>query len=91
VRVKGISALNIAVVASSSPDEVTLSTIGKPVWLATFLAEAMTKLPAPVTLRQAFEYYRNEHKVRLEKTGDVGYHEPVYTDMTLLPIVLTPQ
>jgi hypothetical protein len=90
VRVKGISALNIAVVASSSPDEVTLSTLSKPVWLATFLAEAMTKLPAPVTLRQAVDYYRREHRLRLEKTGDVGYHEPVYTDMTLLPIVLTP-
>ena len=90
-KVKGISALNVSVIASSWPDEITLSPSNKyPVFLAQFLSEAMTKLPAPVTLRQAFDYYSQEHKRRLERSGDVGYHEPVYTDMNLIPILLTP-
>jgi len=89
-RVKGISALNVAVLANAFPDEVSFSRRDKPVWLAQDLSEAMTKLPAPVTLRQAFEYYRQEHRRRFEKSGNVGYHEFVYTDTSLLPILLAP-
>jgi hypothetical protein len=89
-RVKGISQLNVAVVASSLPDETTLSPLDKPVWLSQFLAEAMTQLPRPVTLEQAFDYYREKHKARLERSGTAGWHEPVFTNNALVPIVLAP-
>ncbi len=90
VRVKGISALNVVVLASCSADEQTLSSPKAPVFLATDLCEAMTKLPGPLTLQQAFEYYRQVHRRRLEQDGTIGYHEPVLTDTALLPIVLVP-
>lgn len=89
-RVKGISEMNVVVLASCLPDESTLSNLDKPVWLANDLAEAMAKLSAPVTLQRAFDYYRNAHHQRLAKQGDTGYHEPVLTDTALLPIVLVP-
>jgi len=89
-RVKGISALNVTVLASCAPDESTLSDPKKPVWLATYLAEAMTRLPAPVTLQRAFDYYRQAHRTRLQQDGGTGFHEPVLTDTALLPIVLAP-
>ena len=89
-RVKGISGLNVAVMVSCFPDEQTLSHLQKPVWLAYYLSEAMTKLPAPVTLQQAFEYYRQEHRARLAREGGAGFHEPILTDTALLPIALVP-
>jgi hypothetical protein len=89
-RVKGISGLNVAVLVSCFPDEQTLSNATKPVWLAYYLAEAMTRLPGPVTLSRAFEYYRQEHRKRLAQDGDTGFHEPVLTDTALLPIMLAP-
>lgn len=89
-RVKGISRLNVAVLVSCFPDEQTLSNVQKPVWLAYYLSEAMSKLPAPVTLQKAFEYYRQEHRARLAQEGDTGFHEPILTDTALLPITLVP-
>ncbi len=89
-RVKGISGLNVSVLASCMPDETTLSDATKPVWLAYYLSEAMNRLPGPVTLRQAYEYYKVEHPVRLRQSGSVGFHEPIMTDTALLPIVLVP-
>lgn len=89
-RVKGISAVNVVVMTSCMPDETTLSNVKKPVYLSLYLSEAMAKLPAPVTLQQAFDYYRQQHRLRLEREGDIGYHEPVLTDLALLPIVLVP-
>ena len=89
-RVKGISALNVAVMVSCFPDEQTLSHTQKPVWLAQYLSEAMTKLPAPVTLEKAFDYYRQQHRARLAQEGDTGFHEPILTDTALLPITLVP-
>jgi hypothetical protein len=89
-RVKGISGLNVAVLVSCFPDEQTLSNVKKPVWLAYYLAEAMTRLPGPVTLQRAFEFYRQEHRTRMAQDGDTGFHEPVLTDTALLPIVLVP-
>ncbi len=89
-RVKGISQLNVAIIANAFPDEVSYSRRDKPVWLAQDLSEAMTKLPAPVTLRQAFEYYREEHRRRFAKDNNSGFHEFVYTDTALLPILLAP-
>jgi hypothetical protein len=89
-RVKGISAVNVVVLASCAADEETLSQSKKPVFLAQYLSEAMEKLPAPVTLQQAFDYYRQAHRTHLEQIGEVGFHEPVLTDTALLPIVLTP-
>jgi len=50
----------------------------------------MNRLPGPVTLRQAYAYYKTEHQVRLRQTGEVGFHEPIMTDTALLPIVLAP-
>lgn len=90
VRVKGISALNVVVLASCSTDEQTLSATKTPVFLAQYLSEAMTQLPTPVTLEQAFDYYRQAHRRRMEQDGTIGYHEPVLTDTALLPIVLVP-
>ena len=90
VRVKGISQLNVAVLVSCFPDEQTLSNLKKPVWLAYYLSEAMTQLPSPVTLRKAFDYYRQEHRKRLTQEGDTGFHEPILTDTALLPIALVP-
>lgn len=89
-RVKGISAMNVVVMASCSTDEETLSSPKAPVFLAQYLSEAMTKLPAPVTLQQAYEYYREAHRRRLEQDGVIGFHEPVLTDTALLPVVLAP-
>jgi hypothetical protein len=89
-RVKGISAVNVAVLASCAADEETLSQASKPVFLAQYLCEAMEKLPAPVTLQQAFDYYRQASRARLQQVGEVGFHEPVLTDTALLPIVLAP-
>jgi hypothetical protein len=89
-RVKGVSALNMAVIANAFPDEVSFSHRNRPVWLAFHLTEAMRKLPAPVTLRRAFEYYRQEHRRQFEKADNVGFHELIYTDTALLPIVLAP-
>lgn len=90
VRVKGISGLNVAVLVSCFPDEQTLSNVKKPVWLAYYLAEAMSRLKAPVTLEQAYEFYRHEHRLRMAQDGDTGFHEPVLTDTALLPIALVP-
>lgn len=89
-RVKGISESNVVVIASCTTDEQTLSNVKKPVYLAQYLADAMTQLPGPVSLQRAFEYYRQTHRLRLEQDGVVGYHEPVMTDTALLPIMLVP-
>jgi len=90
-RVKGISEVNTVVMVSCLPDEQTLSNPKKPVWLAQYLADAMTKLSAPVTLQQAFQYYRQQHRQRLAEEGDKGFHEPLMTDTALVPITLVPQ
>jgi len=90
-RVKGISEVNTAVLVSCLPDEQTLSNPKKPVWLAQYLVDAMTKLPAPVTLQQAFQYYRQQHRQRLAEEGDTGFHDPLMTDTALVPILLVPQ
>ncbi len=89
-RVKGISEVNTAVLVSCLPDEQTLSNPKKPVWLAQYLVDAMTRLPAPVTLQRAFEYYREQHRQRMVEEGDKGFHEPLLTDTALLPITLVP-
>lgn len=89
--VKGISQVNVAVLCTAAPDELTLSPSNKyPVFLAQYLAEAMTNLPRPVTLRQAYDYYHEEMRKNLVNRREVGAHEPVLTDTALLPIVLAP-
>ena len=89
-RVKGISDVNSVVMVSCFPEESTLSEWHKPVWMAQYLAEAMAKLPAPVTLERAFEYYRQEHRRRLTQEKKTGFHEPLLTDTALLPVSLVP-
>jgi hypothetical protein len=89
-RVKGVSGLNVSVVTSCMPDETTLYSPGKPLWMAHDFSQAMNRLPHPVTLRQAYEYYKTEDHVRLRNYAEVGHAEPVMTDTALLPIVLAP-
>jgi hypothetical protein len=89
-RVKGISDVNSVAMVSCFPEETTLSECHKPVWMAQYVSEAMTRLPAPVTLERAFEYYRQEHRRRLTQEGRTGFHEPVLTDTVLLPVSLVP-
>ena len=90
-RVKGISQTNVVVIGTAHPDEYTMSPSDKyPVYLAQFMSEAMTQLPKPVTLRQAFDYYHERMRKNLVRIGDVGAHEPVMIDTALLPIVLAP-
>lgn len=90
-RVKGISQTNVIVIGTAHPDESTLSPSDQhPVYLAQFLAEAVTQLPKPVTLRQAYDYYHDRMRKNLVRGGDVGFHEPVMIDTALLPIVLAP-
>lgn len=88
-RVKGVSQLNTVVMASCFPDEETTSS-AKMTWMAYYLSEAMAKLPHPVTLRQAFEYYREGSKKFLRNIGEVGSHLPLYVDNALVPIVMAP-
>ena len=91
VRVKGISQINVAVLASCSPEESTTSPQNKyPVYMAEYLSKAMTDLPAPVTLHQAYDYYHQAMRRNLVKLGTMGAHEPVLTDTALLPILLVP-
>jgi hypothetical protein len=89
-RVKGISALNIAVIANAYPDESSYSARDKPVWIAYFLTEAMKKLPAPVTLHKAFDYYRQEHRRRFVNFDNDGFHQLIFADNILVPVILAP-
>ncbi len=90
-RVKGISQINVTVLASCSPEESTSSPKNaEPIFMAQYLAKAMTDLPAPVTLRQAYDYYHEAMRSNLRKLGHIGVHEPVLTDTALLPIQLVP-
>jgi hypothetical protein len=93
-RVKGISQLNVAVVAGCAPDESGYSDPSKPVWMAYYMAEAMQRQTPPVTLRQAYEHYRQGQKQFLEELSKkfqsrvTGIQDPMFIENTLLPIVL---
>jgi hypothetical protein len=89
-RVKGISQLNVSVMTASYPDEESWSPLKAPVWEAQFIAEAMTQLPPPVTFEQAFEYFRDKHRLRQQKQGLAGQYEPLFINNALTPIILTP-
>ena len=96
-RVKGISQLNVVVLAACLSDESGYSDPEKPVWMAHYLADAMEKFPAPVSLRQAYEHYvQGQKQYLLElggryKTNVVGLQEPILVDTALLPILLVPE
>lgn len=85
-RLKGISRLNTIIISAcgsdendrfrSGPDEVCC--------MAAFLTEAMAKLPAPVTVEQAFVYYKTRLRTWLEQ--ELGEQEPVMLDNVLLPV-----
>ena len=91
-RVKGISQLGTLVICACAADESDRFTIGPDAisWMPHFLIQAMDKLPAPLTVRQAFDYYRRGVKQRLGEVRHVGEQEPIMADNLLLPLELVP-
>ncbi len=59
-RLKAVAPINLTVITGWSRPTPLYFTAGAPgsTWLAFFLDEAMSKSPAPVTLRQAFQHYQ---------------------------------
>ena len=91
-RLKAIAQLNTVVLTSCARDEESLfeGTPNKTMWFTYFLAEAIIKLPRPVSVQAAHEYTRKGIKLLLEKRGEARPQEPQLTDNALLPINLAP-
>jgi hypothetical protein len=91
VRVKGISQLNVVVIAGSGSDESVVTILKEPLSrLPHFITDAMLHLPAPVTVEQAFEHYREGAKQWMRDNKLTGAMEPVMVNSALLPIPLVP-
>jgi len=97
-RVKDISQLNMTVITGSFPEEVVAANVAdikRGSFMPQLIIEAMEKLPRPVTIRQAYEYYLNRVP-RLQKpklptgTVEVRPQTPTITDTSLIPIILAP-
>jgi hypothetical protein len=91
-RVKDISQLNMIVVAGCSADESVWFTKGPDALtrMPLYLMEAVEKLPAPVSVRQAYDHYLVQVQDYLRKINKAGAQEPTITDTALLPIALAP-
>jgi hypothetical protein len=90
-RVKGISQLNVVVIAGCSSDETVRTFTKDPLsQMPRFLVDAMTRLPAPVTVQQAFDHYRHGVGLWMRENNMTGIMEPIMTDSALLPIALVP-
>jgi hypothetical protein len=90
-RVKGISQLGTIVICACAADENDRFSKNAITWMPFFLSEAMDKFPAPLTVRQAFDHYRQGVKVRRAQNDEHGQQEPVMVDNALLPIELVPK
>lgn len=92
-RVRDVSRLNTIVICGCLPDEVVWFGGGKDrmTYIPYMFYEAVEKLPRPVTIAQAFDYYRRELEPRMREEIDVWYaQEPNITDTALLPVYLVP-
>jgi hypothetical protein len=91
-RVKDIAQLDVTVLTSCASDEQSLfeGTPNQTMWFTYFLAEAVEKLPAPVTVQAAFDYCKAGLRKLLEKRREARDQEPTLTETGLLPIALVP-
>lgn len=90
-RVKGISQLNVVVIAGCSSDETVRTYTNEPFsQMPRWIIDAMSRLPTPVTTRQAFEHYRQGAGQWMREKNMIGIMEPIMTDSALLPIMLVP-
>ena len=92
-RVKGISQLNTVLICACAADEVDRFTLGPDAvtWMPYFLTEAVEKLPAPVTVDQAFTFYVAGVRATLAQQSALGKQLPLMVDNALLPIELVPK
>ncbi len=93
-RVKDISQLNTIIITGCGPDESVWFTTGDNIVhpMPRLLVDAIEKLPHPVTVRQAYEHYRDGMRdfLRAIFTKRGAPQEPTFTDNALLPVVLAP-
>jgi hypothetical protein len=92
-RVRDISQLNTVVVCGCLPDESVWFTTGpkKMMLIPATFGLAMIELPKPVTVRDAFAFYRKHLNTFLDKIGVPFAQEPSLTHHALLPIALVPK
>lgn len=91
-RVGDVTGLNTVVVSAGLADEVTFSTLDNS-FLTLALQEAATSQPRPLTVRQAFDYFKRYLTALQSGTGfaeDKHAQEPIMTDEALLDIALFP-
>ena len=91
-RCHDVSQLNTAVITACLPDEVSRFFKNRPASLMPqFLSDAMRELPKPVSMQQAFDFYRKRLTATLQNNGAPSYAQaPSLTDHALIPIVLVP-
>jgi hypothetical protein len=91
-RVKDIAQLDVTVLTSCAADEQSLfeGTPDKTMWFTHFLAQAVETLPAPVSVRGAYEYCRKGLRQVLERRNEARDQEPTLSENSLVPIALVP-
>ncbi len=89
-RVKDIAQLDVTVLTSCASDEETLveGTPDKTMWFTYFLAQAVETLPAPVTVRAAYDFCRKGLRAVIAKRNEAREQEPTLTENSLVPIAL---
>jgi hypothetical protein len=91
-RVKDIAKLDVTVLTACAADEQALfeGTPDKTMWFTYFLAQAVETLPAPVTVRTAYDFCRKGLRAVITKRKEAREQEPTLTENSLLPIVFVP-
>lgn len=92
-RVHDISQLNTLVVCACLPDEFShFSLKYKCSFMPILLREAMEKLPQPVSVQAAYQYYHDNlpRMIRANTAAPPTVQETVLTDHILIPVVLAP-
>jgi hypothetical protein len=91
-RVKDIAQLDVTVMTSCAADERSLfeGTPDKTMWFTHFLAQAVEKLPGPVTVRSAYDYCRKGLRQVLNRRNEARDQEPTLGGNVLSPIDLVP-
>ena len=91
-RVKDIAQLDVTVLTSCAVDEEAHfeGTPDKTMWFTHFLAQAVKTLPAPVRVRDAYEFCRKGLRQVLARRNEARDQEPTLSENSLVPIALVP-